>query len=59
MGMFDNCIILTRNVSKEEIEELKQHHLPIIFMDDPENYYDDVGCFHNCSLDTVRINIKD
>lgn len=59
MGMFDNCIVLTGNVSKEEIEKLKEHHMPIVFTDDPESYYDNVGCYHNYGLGTVGINIKD
>ena len=47
---FDTYIVVTKYCTKEEIEELKQHHLPIIFIDDPESYYDDVGCFHHCGL---------
>lgn len=47
---FDTYIVVTKNCTKEEIEKLKRHHLPIIFIDDPESYYDDVGCFHSWGL---------
>lgn len=46
---FDTYIVVNKDISKEEIEKLKQHNLPIIFTDDPESYYDDVGCFHTCA----------
>lgn len=43
---FDTYIVVTKDITKEEIEKLKEHNLPIIFTDDPESYYDDIGCYH-------------
>jgi hypothetical protein len=45
--MFDTCIVTTTKISLETLQELKTKGLPIIFLDNPEAYYDEVGGFHD------------
>ena len=46
---FQTFICVSKETSKEEIEKLKQHNLPIYFYDYPEAYYDEVGGYHDCA----------
>ena len=51
MGLLNDTYLVTYTTdSKERIEELKKLHLPIIFADEPESYFDEVGGFHSCGL---------
>ena len=51
MGLLNDTYLVTYTTdTKERIDELKKLHLPIIFADDPESYYDDVGGYHSCGL---------
>lgn len=43
----DTYIVTSIKNSKEEIEKLKLYHLPILFYDNPDVYYDEVGGFHD------------
>ena len=47
--MFDTYIVVHSSISQEELQKLKTKGLPIIFSDNPEAYYDDVGGFHDCA----------
>lgn len=49
--LFDTFIVISssKNTSEKEINELKKHKLPILFLDVPEAYYDEVGGYHNCA----------
>lgn len=51
MGLLNDTYLVTYTTdSKERIEELKKLHLPIIFADEPESYFDEVGGYHSCGL---------
>lgn len=45
----ETYLVISSKTSKEEIEKLKQQHLPILFYDRPEAYYDEVGGYHDCA----------
>lgn len=47
VGNGDTYIVTSINTSKENIEKLKRHNLPIIFHDYEDAYYDEVGGFHD------------
>lgn len=47
--MFDTYIVTNTKISSEELQKLKTKGLPIIFSDNDEAYYDDVGGFHDCT----------
>ena len=46
----DTYLITDTNISEEDLLELKSKHLPILFIDDPESLYDEVGGYHSCGL---------
>lgn len=48
--MFDTYIVTNTKISSEELQELKAKGLPIIFSDNDEAYFDDVGGFHDCAI---------
>lgn len=48
--MFDTCIVTTTKISTEELQDLKTKGLPIMFLDSPGSYYDEVGGFHDCAI---------
>lgn len=48
--MFDTYIVTNTKISSEELKELKTKGLPIMFSDNPEAYYDDVGGFHDSAI---------
>lgn len=48
--MFDTYIVTNTKISTEELQNLKTKGLPIIFSDNDEEYYDDVGGFHDCAI---------
>lgn len=48
--MFDIYIVVHSSISEEKLQDLKTKGLPIIFSDNPEAYYDDVGGFHDCAI---------
>ena len=48
--MFETYIVTHSNISQEELQKLKTKGLPIVFLDKPEAYYDDVGGFHDCAV---------
>lgn len=48
--MFNTYIVTDTKINEEELEKLKTKGLPIIFLDDPESYYDEVGGFHSCAI---------
>lgn len=50
MKEFDTYIVVTKDITKEEIEKLKEYHLPIIFTDDSKSYYDEVGGYHESAM---------
>lgn len=51
MGNINDTYLVTyTNISKEDLLELKSKHLPILFIDDPESHYDEVGGYHSCGL---------
>ena len=43
----DTYIVTSINSSKEDIEKLKRHNLPIVFYDYDDMYYDEVGGLHD------------
>ena len=45
--MFDTYIVTNTKISSEKLQEFKAKGLPIIFSDNPDVYYDDVGGFHD------------
>lgn len=48
--MFNTYIVTDTQIPKEELQELKTKGLPIIFLDVPDAYYDDVGGFHDSGI---------
>ena len=48
--MFDTYIVTNTQIPPEELHELKTKGLPIIFLDDPHAYFDDVGGFHDSGM---------
>lgn len=47
--MFNTYIVTSTKIPLEELQKLKTKGLPIIFMDNPGVYYDDVGGYHDCA----------
>lgn len=47
---YSTYIVTNTCISKKEMKKLKTKHLPILFEDDPESYYDEVGGYHSCGL---------
>ena len=45
--MFDTYIVTNTKISLEELQKLKDKKLPIVFLDNPDAYYDDAGGFHD------------
>ena len=43
----DTYLVTSIKALKEKINKLKQFHLPIIFFDYEDAYYDEVGGFHD------------
>lgn len=48
--MFSTYIVTDTKISLEELQELKTKGLPIIFLDNPDAYYDDIGGFHDSAI---------
>lgn len=48
--MFDTYIVTNTKITQEKLHELKTKGLPIMFSDNLEAYYDDVGGFHDCAI---------
>ena len=49
-NIFDTFIVTSSSLPTEEIKKLKEHKLPIMFLDVPEAYYDEVGGFHDSGI---------
>ena len=47
--MFDTYIVTNTKIPLEKLQNLKTKGLPIIFSDNDEAYYDDVGGLHDCA----------
>lgn len=48
-GDFSTCILTSINTPEKKLKELKEHNLPILFFDDTNAYYDEVGGYHDCA----------
>lgn len=47
---YSTYIVTNTCISQENLIKLKTKHLPILFIDDPGSYYDEVGGYHSCGL---------